>query len=151
MLDKNDYGEMWKESYEDEHFKENVDKMWKDVEPLYNELHRYVKRKLQDMYKDKMDSDSDLIPAHLLGNMWAQSWVNLYEKIKPFKDGSLIDISQKLKDLNYTSLKMFQESDRFYKALNLESNAMSYDEVKGAVINKPTDRTITCHGERFIH
>ena len=61
---------MWRESYEDENFVENVDKMWSQVEPLYNELHTYVRRKLQKMYGNNMDKKEDLIPAHLLGNMW---------------------------------------------------------------------------------
>jgi hypothetical protein len=68
--DKKDYGEMWRESYEDDDFVANVDKMWSQVEPLYKELHTYVRRKLQNMYSKDMDKDSKLIPAHLLGNMW---------------------------------------------------------------------------------
>jgi peptidyl-dipeptidase A len=114
---------MWRESYEDEKFIENVDKMWSQVEPLYNELHTYVKRKLEKLYGDKMDKKSDLIPAHLLGNMWAQSWVNLYDRTKPYDDGSLIDVTDKLKE-NWSVIQMFEESDRFYKDLGLEPNDM---------------------------
>lgn len=47
----------------------------------------------------------------VLGNMWGQSWVNLYERIKPYKDGSLIDITDKLKE-RMTVRQMFEESDR---------------------------------------
>lgn len=124
--------------------------MWLQVEPLYNELHTYVKRKLQAIYDKEMDKNSDLIPAHILGNMWAQSWVNLYERIKPFKDGSLIDITQTLKE-KMSVLQMFEESDRFYRDLGLEPNEMSYNETLGAVINKPTDRVITCHASVICH
>jgi len=138
---------LWREVFEDDNLIANVDKMWADVEPLYTELHTYVRRKLLELYGDKMDSSSSLIPAHLLGNMWAQSWVNLYERTKPFKDGSLIDITEKLKS-EYTILQMFEESDRFYKDLGLEPNAMSYDETK-AIIRKPEDRTITCHASAW--
>lgn len=70
LLGKINYGEMWRESYEDDKFVENVDKMWSQVEPLYKELHTYVRRKLQKIYDKDMDKNSDLIPAHLLGNMW---------------------------------------------------------------------------------
>lgn len=140
---------MWRESYEDENFIANINRMWDEVKPLYKELHTYVKRKLLKIYGDKMDADDELIPAHLFGNMWAQSWVNLYDRIKPFKDGSLIDITDKLKEKKYTVLQMFEISDKFYKDLGLEPNDMSYDESKGAVINKPTDRTITCHASAW--
>lgn len=117
--------------------------MWSQVEPLYKELHTYVKRKLEKIYDKEMDKGSDLIPAHILGNMWAQSWVNLYDRVKPFSNGSLIDVTSSLQD-KMTVLQMFQESDRFYKDLGLEPNDMSYNETLGAVINKPP-QTITCH------
>lgn len=64
--------------------------------------------------------------------------------MKPFEDGSLIDITDKLKE-SWTVEDMFEESDRFYKDLGLPANDMSYDESRGAVINKPGDRVITCH------
>lgn len=57
---------MWRESYEDDNFIANVDKMWSQVQPLYDELHKYVKRKLAGIYKDINDSD-EMIPAHVLG------------------------------------------------------------------------------------
>jgi peptidyl-dipeptidase A len=136
---------MWRESYEDKNLIENVDRMWSEVEPLYNELHTYVRRQLKKIYGDKMDDKDGMIPAHLLGNMWAQSWINLYEDIKPFKDGSSIDITENLKKKNVTVLEMFEISDKFYKDLGLPGNEMSYNETIGAIINKPTDRVITCH------
>lgn len=139
---------MWRESYEDDNFVENVDKMWSQVKPLYDELHTYVRRKLLKIYDKQMDKNSDLIPAHVLGNMWAQSWVNLYERTKPFEKGSLIDITDKLKE-KWTVLDMFRESDRFYKDLGLESNEMSYNEDLGAVVHKPADRVITCHASAW--
>ena len=70
---------MWRESYEDEKFVENVDKMWSQVEPLYNELHTYVRRKLQKMYSKDMDKNEDMIPAHLLGNMWVSFGAQMYQ------------------------------------------------------------------------
>lgn len=121
----------------------NVDKMWAQVEPLYNELHTYVRRKLQKIYDMEMDADDELIPAHVLGNMWAQSWTNLYERIKPFPDGSLIDVTNKINE-TMTVQDMFVRSDEFFKDLGLEPNDMSYNTTLGAVIEKPP-QTITCH------
>ena len=105
-----DYGAMWRESYEDPDFIANIDKMWIEVEPLYNELHTYVKNKLHVIYGDKVDPESNLIPAHLLGNMWSQSWINLYDRTKPFKDGSLIDVTEKLKVKNSILICFFLNS-----------------------------------------
>lgn len=92
----NDYGDMWRSKYEDPNLIENLKKLWKQVEPLYDELHEYTRQKLIDIYGDKINKSDPLIPAHLLGNMWGQSWINLYERIKPFKNSSDIDISKSL-------------------------------------------------------
>jgi peptidyl-dipeptidase A len=89
-----------------------------------------------------MNDDDELIEAHLLGNMWAQSWVNLYERIKPFEEGSSIDISQGFVKNDYTIRKMFEDSNKFFTDLGLPDNEMSYNPP--AVIEKP-NITITCH------
>lgn len=65
-----DAGEGWRARYEDEALIEKVDKLWDEVQPLYNELHKYVRNQLGDLYGDKLDKNNDFIPAHLLGNMW---------------------------------------------------------------------------------
>lgn len=96
----NDAGEMWKFDYEDLHFAENMDKLWQKIEPLYNELHRYVIRKLSKIYPDKIKETDEYLPANVLGNMWAQSWVNLYERIKPF-NASDLDVTSSMEVRNY--------------------------------------------------
>lgn len=138
---------MWRSKYEDDKLIENVDKLWSQVEPLYKELHTYVRYQLLDMYGDKMDKKSRSIPAHLLGNMWAQNWVNLYDRIKPFKNASSVDATKKMNDLKYDAKKMFEMSDEFYQSLGLPSSAVSYSDK--AVIEKPSDRTITCHASAW--
>lgn len=92
-----DYGEMWRAEYEDPNFLTNVEKIWQMVKPLYDALHEYTRNKLINIYGDKMDRDDPLIPAHLLGNMWSQSWANLYDRIKPFNTTSDIDVTKALK------------------------------------------------------
>lgn len=121
--------------------------MWKEVEPLYDELHTYVRRKLKKIYGSKMDDSNDMIPAHLLGNMWAQSWVNLYERLKPYADGSPIDITENLVKKNKTIKQMFELSDKFFTDLGLPANQMSY--TGDSIIEKPEDRVITCHASAW--
>lgn len=91
-----DAGDMWRADFEDAKFVENILQIWKQVEPFYGRLHAYTRQKLLDIYGDRMDKRDPLIPAHLLGNMWGQSWVNLYERIKPYKNASEVDITQSL-------------------------------------------------------
>lgn len=65
-----DAGEMWRARYEDDTLVQSVDELWKEIEPLYNELHKYVRHELLKVYGDKMDKSDNLVPAHLFGNMW---------------------------------------------------------------------------------
>lgn len=81
--------------------------------------------------------------------MWAQTWGNLFPLVKPYPDASEIDVTSALLEQNYTPLKMFETSDEFYKSLGLESNDMSYDEKRGAIIVKPKDRDILCHASAW--
>lgn len=115
--------------------------MWEHVEPLYDELHYYVKTQLAGLYPAQVKITDKLMPAHLLGNMWAQSWVNLYDRIRPFKNGTDIDVTEAMAGM--TRFDMFEMSDNFFKRLDLESNEMSY--TGESIIEKPDDREIQCH------
>lgn len=61
---------MWRSRYEDEKLIEKVDKLWDEVKPLYDELHKYVFYQMKNLYGNKINKKSRNIPAHLLGNMW---------------------------------------------------------------------------------
>ncbi|ETN62918.1 angiotensin-converting enzyme 9 [Anopheles darlingi] len=141
-----DYGALWRSKYDDPKLRETLERLWREVEPLYDELHTYVRYRLFDLYGDRMDRDNPMIPAHLLGNMWAQSWSNLYDRIKPFPNASLVDVSAKMRQLGYNATKMFTMSDEFYQSLGLPSSAMSYGPK--AVIEKPPQK-IVCHASAW--
>lgn len=64
---------MWRSRYEDNALIENVDKLWEEVKPLYDELHKYVRYQMIKIYGNKIDKKSEFIPAHLLGNMWVSA------------------------------------------------------------------------------
>lgn len=48
--DFKDAGEMWRDSFEDEDLVNTMETLWKKLEPLYDELHQYVKNKLVSIY-----------------------------------------------------------------------------------------------------
>lgn len=79
--------------------------------------------------------------------MWAQTWENLYDETKPFKGGTIIDVTKQLKKQGYTALKMFETSDDFYMSLGLPTNKMSY--TGNSIINKPANVTIQCHASAW--
>lgn len=62
-----DAGDMWRYAFEDKNFVENVDRIWHEIKPLYDQLHDYVRLKLKVYYKDDLQANNNLIPAHILG------------------------------------------------------------------------------------
>ena len=57
------------------------------------------------------------IPAHLLGNMWAQVWTNIYDLVVPYKTTKLFNITANLQANNYTVLKIFKEAEKFFTSI----------------------------------
>ncbi|XP_018577093.1 angiotensin-converting enzyme-like isoform X2 [Anoplophora glabripennis] len=145
-----DRGAYWRFAYEDDGFVQNMDDIWTQVEPLYNELHKYVGRKLKQRYGDKLNVSDGLIPAHVFGNMWAQSWGNIADLVVPFPNVSKMDVDSALVEQKYTVLDLFKTADEFYQSLGLLPMGMCYNESAGAMINKPTDgREVVCHASAW--
>ena len=74
-------GVMWRSGYDmpEDEFERTARRLWDDVKPLYRELHCYVRGRLQQRYGDELIPSGRPIPAHLLGNMWAQQWAEIYD------------------------------------------------------------------------
>ena len=66
-----DTGALWRSQYDmtPGEFQAEIERLWTQVEPLYRELHTYVRRKLIEKYGDQARRPDGMIPAHLLGNM----------------------------------------------------------------------------------
>lgn len=139
--------ELWKDEFEDDKFEEIVDNLWAKVKPLYDDLHTYMRYKLISIYGEKINRSDENIPAHLLGNMWAQSWTNLLDETKPFAHANVYDVTANMKAHHYNAFKMFEIADEFYMSLGLPSNKMSY--TGPSVIVKPNDRIVTCHASAW--
>ena len=60
----------WASPYEMEDFRSEVERLRKDLEPLYHQLHAYVRRKLKGIYDRKQFPASGHIPAHILGSLF---------------------------------------------------------------------------------
>uniref|UniRef100_A0A1I8H3J4 Angiotensin-converting enzyme n=1 Tax=Macrostomum lignano TaxID=282301 RepID=A0A1I8H3J4_9PLAT len=70
------YWQSWYEPRPGQNFTDMMAKLWDVALPFYQQLHAYVRRKLRDKYGAELFPETGHIPAHLLGNMWAQSWFN---------------------------------------------------------------------------
>jgi peptidyl-dipeptidase A len=71
---------MWRSNYDmkPEAFSADMERLWNQVQPLYLSLHTYVRAKLVEKYGASVVPPDGPIPAHLLGNPWAQLWGNVY-------------------------------------------------------------------------
>jgi peptidyl-dipeptidase A len=80
-----DTGELWRANYDmtPAEFSAELERVWTQLEPLYRELHTYVRARLIAKYGKAADRADGLIPAQLLGNMWAQEWGNIYDIVAP--------------------------------------------------------------------
>jgi peptidyl-dipeptidase A len=80
-----DTGDLWRAGYDmtPAQFSAEVNRAWSQLEPLYRELHTYVRHRLIAKYGAAADRKDGMIPAQLLGNTWAQEWGNIYDVVAP--------------------------------------------------------------------
>lgn len=142
-----DAGALWREAYESSTFEEDLEELWKALRPFYEQLHAYVRRKLMHLYTSCNVRPDGPIPAHILGNMWAQTWENIMDVADPFPDKSEIDVTTKMKEKNMTILEMFQVSEEFFTSLGLKP--MTPEFWNKSIIEKPDDREIVCHASAW--
>jgi aminoglycoside phosphotransferase family enzyme len=67
ITDFSDTGFYWLREYESATIKEDFEKLYDVLAPLYKQIHAYARAKLRNVYGDQFSSDG-LIPAHLLGH-----------------------------------------------------------------------------------
>src|SRR5204863_3928178 len=115
-----DTGAMWREKYDmsADDFTEELNRLWEQVKPLYLSLHAYVRVKLHEKYGDAVPA-SGPIPAHLLGNIWAQDWSNIYPLVAPKNADPGYDLTAILKQRKTATLDMVRAGERFYSSLGL--------------------------------
>ncbi|XP_037517553.1 angiotensin-converting enzyme [Rhipicephalus sanguineus] len=141
-----DASQMWQETYEYEGFEESMARLWKQLEPLYKQLHAYVRAKLIDVYGDKIKADGP-IPAHLLGHIHSQHWHALNEITKPFPNKKAVNITVTMREKNMTVIDMFRLAEEFFTSLGLPPMPESFWE--NSLLVKPDDREVVCHASAW--
>lgn len=144
-----DLGELWRAGYDmsPAEFEQEAERLWGQVQPLYDKLHCHVRAKLADKYgKDKVP-ESGLIPAHLLGNMWAQEWANIYPLVEPFPGAASLDVTAALKKAKYDEVKMVKLGESFFTSLGLDPLPATFWE--RSMLQKPKDREVVCHASAW--
>ena len=134
--------------YESDTFIEEMEETWQGLKPLYEELHAYVRNKLNKFYGDDIVPNNGQIPAHLLGNMWAQSWGNIGDLVRPFPNKPSIDVSDEMVKKGWTAKLMFEKTDEFFQSMGMLK--LPEEFWSGSLIEKPDDgRDLVCHASAW--
>lgn len=144
-----DLGEMWRSEYDMSpiDFEHEALRLYNQVKPLYDELHCYVRSSLAKRHgEDKVPLDAP-IPAHLLGNMWSQSWDNIYELLEPYPGIGDVDVDRTLTAENYTPQQMVKSAEQFYVSLGFEPLPETFWD--RSLFTKPADRDVICHASAW--
>ena len=144
-----DLGAMWRSGYDmpPDDFTKEAARLWGQVKPLYDSLHCYVRGKLQKTYGKDRVPDGKPIPAHLLGNMWAQQWGEIYPLVEPYHGVTDLDISGALKKQKYDAVRMTQSAEAFYVSLGFPKLPQTFWE--RSLLTKPRDRDVQCHASAW--
>src|ERR1700678_4577469 len=143
-----DMGAMWRSKYDmpPDAFPAEMDRLWEQVKPLYLSLHTYVRWKLREKYGDLVPA-SGPIPAHLLGNMWAQEWENIYPLIAPKDADPGYDLTAILKGRGTQPVDMVKYAERFFTSLGFAPLPRTFWE--RSLFSKPRDRDVVCHASAW--
>ncbi|XP_060075065.1 uncharacterized protein LOC132554771 [Ylistrum balloti] len=147
QLGYEDTGAYWRSWYESPKLQEHLKNLLIQLEPLYKNLHAYIRRKLRTFYGEEHFPSSGHIPAHLFGNMWGQQWNNIYDLVEPFKGKASLDITAKLKELDLKPLNLFKVAEEFFTSLGLLEMPQSFWE--DSMFVKPDDRDVMCHASAW--
>lgn len=144
-----DTGAMWRSKYDlpPDEFAKELDRLWEQVRPLYLSLHAYVRNRLREKYGDSVVPANGPIPAHLLGNMWAQEWNNIYPLVAPPKTDPGFDLTEILKSKNTTPKEMVRYGEHFFTSLGFAPLPAAFWE--RSMFVKPRDRDVVCHASAW--
>lgn len=144
-----DTGALWRSRYDmaPDAFSAEMERLWQQVKPLYDSLHTYTRYKLRQAYgPDAVPADGP-IPAHLLGNMWAQSWDNLYPILKPAGLEKGEDLTALLEERKTNAVEMTRYAEGFYTSLGMRKLPATFWE--RSLLTKPRDRDVVCHASAW--
>src|SRR5437867_5423779 len=143
-----DSGAMWRSKYDmpPDAFTKELDRLWDQVRPLYLKLHAYVRMTLREKYGDVVPANGPL-PAHLLGNIWAQDWSNVYPLVAPKNADPGYNLTGILKKRKMMPVEMVKTGERFYTSIGFAPLPQTFWE--RSMFVKPRDREVVCHASAW--
>ena len=144
-----DLGELWRAGYDmpPDQFTVELERLWSQVRPLYESLHCHVRAKLADEYGAAVVPPDEPIPAHLLGNMWSQTWANIYDIVGPARSDPGYDLTRLLESNRVDELEMVRYGERFFSSLGFDPLPTTFWE--RSLFVQPVDRDVVCHASAW--
>lgn len=142
--------DLWFSKYDmpADEFLAETDRVWEEVKPLYDALHCHVRAKLNDHYGDDIVSTSGPLPVHMLGNMWGQSWSNIYDLVYPKqKELSSVNLTEIIEERKLTEIDMVEYAEDFFISIGFEALPDTFWE--RSLFVKPEDRSVVCHASAW--
>ncbi|HEY3174234.1 MAG TPA: M2 family metallopeptidase [Candidatus Polarisedimenticolia bacterium] len=144
-----DLGELWRSGYDmpPDQFAAELDRLWQQVRPLYEALHCHMRAMLAKKYGEELVPAGKPIPAHLLGNMWAQSWIYDYDLMGVGAADPGYDLTELLKARKFDAKEMARYGERFFESLGFAALPATFWE--RSLFTKPADREVVCHASAW--
>ena len=146
-----DVGALWRAGYDmtPEEFSADLERLWNQVKPLYLSLHTFVRWKLAEKYGPTVVPPDGPIPAHLLGNPWAQEWGNIYDLLGVTEDkgGVGVNVTELLKKKNLDPKGMVKYGEGFFTSMGFAPLPPTFWE--RSLFTKPADRDVVCHASAW--
>ena len=144
-----DTGALWRAGYDmtPEEFSADLERLWNQVKPLYLSLHTYVRWKLAEKYGPNVVPPNGPIPAHLLGNPWAQEWGNIYDLLGVQEDKGGVNVTELLKKKNLDPKGMVKYGEGFFTSMGFPPLPKTFWE--RSLFTKPADRDVVCHASAW--
>jgi peptidyl-dipeptidase A len=144
-----DVGALWRSNYDmpPDQFAKEMDRVWEQLRPLYLSLHAYVRGQLAKKYGKDVVPPNGPIPAHLLGNIWAQQWNNVYDLMDSPKPAQSFDLTKILAERKTDPKGMVKYGENFFKSLGFAPLPETFWE--RSLFTKPADRDVVCHASAW--
>ena len=129
-------------------FLNETDRVWEEVKPLYDALHCHVRAKLNEHYGDDVVPESGPLPVHLLGNMWGQSWSNIYDLVYTEESQqNSVNVSKIIEEKGLDEIDMVKYAEDFFLSIGFEPLPDTFWE--RSLFVKPRDRSVVCHASAW--
>ena len=142
--------DLWFSKYDmpADEFLNETDRVWEEVKPLYDALHCHVRAKLNEHYGDNVVSESGPLPVHLLGNMWGQSWSNIYDLVYTEESQqNSVDVTKIIEEKGLNEIEMVEYAEDFFLSIGFDPLPDTFWE--RSLFVKPRDRSVVCHASAW--